>query len=306
MADRFTAEQRAAIERRGGSILVGAAAGSGKTTVLAERIVSLLADEQSGVDASRLLVLTFSNAAAVEMRQRIKSRLAQRIAADNTNRHLKHQQRALRRARIGTVHSFCAALLREHFSVLDIPPDFSMGDESFAYSFKRRALEEAAEFCYREHPAAMRQLAAAFGRARSDAEALEAVSALYRFQQNLAFPARWQQQVMQELSAELPPQQTAWGRAALLQAQELLAEARAIAVQQLELLHEDEALTRSAEHVLLSDSDTVLALSAKVEAGDWDGAARMLQNVSWARLSWRGGDAALKEEIKALREMLKG
>ena len=108
---------------------------------------------------------------------------------------------------------------------------------------------------------------------------------------------------MQELSAELPPQQTAWGRAALLQAQELLAEARAIAVQQLELLHEDEALTRSAEHVLLSDSDTVLALSAKVEAGDWDGAARMLQNVSWARLSWRGGDAALKEEIKALSDV---
>ncbi|MBQ9959998.1 MAG: UvrD-helicase domain-containing protein, partial [Oscillospiraceae bacterium] len=101
-------------------------------------------------------------------------------------------------------------------------------------------------------------------------------------------------------------QQTAWGRAALLQAQELLAEARAIAVQQLELLHEDEALTRSAEHVLLSDSDTVLSLSAKVNAGDWDGAAHMLQNVSWARLSWRGGDAALKEEIKALREMLKG
>ena len=96
MADRFTAEQRAAIERRGGSILVGAAAGSGKTTVLAERIVSLLADEQSGVDASRLLVLTFSNAAAAEMRQRIKSRLAQRIAAETAGNKLIHQKHQLK------------------------------------------------------------------------------------------------------------------------------------------------------------------------------------------------------------------
>ena len=305
MADRFTAEQRAAIDRRGGTILVGAAAGSGKTTVLAERIVSLLADEASGVDASRLLVLTFSNAAAAEMRQRIKTRLAERISENSANAHLRHQQRALRRARIGTVHSFCAALLREHFSVLDIPPDFSMGDESFAYSVKRRALEETAELCYREHPDAMRQLAAAFGRSRSDREALDAVSAMYQFQQNLAFPARWQQQVLAELRGEVAPQDTLWAKTALRRAAALLQEARIIAVQQLEVLHEDADLTRMAEKALLADFDTVTALEAKVAAADWDGAAAALQNLSFPRLSWRGGNVAVREEVKALRDMLK-
>ena len=93
MSVKYTQEQKDAIYGRGGSILVGAAAGSGKTTVLSERIVSMLADEKEPLDASRILVLTFSRAAASDMKQKIKKKLNEAVIADPRNTYLKKQQK---------------------------------------------------------------------------------------------------------------------------------------------------------------------------------------------------------------------
>ena len=183
MAERsFTDEQRQAIKLRGGSILVGAAAGSGKTTVLSERIVRMLEDESLKLDASRILVLTFSNAAAAEMRQRIKKYLNGRLKKEPGNRYLKEQQRRMRRARISTVHSFCAQLIRDYFANLDLPLDFAIADDSYAVSLQRRAIEQTMEECYAEMPEEMASFISDFGRARSDKEAAEMVQALYEFE----------------------------------------------------------------------------------------------------------------------------
>ncbi|MDO5139399.1 MAG: UvrD-helicase domain-containing protein, partial [Oscillospiraceae bacterium] len=140
MGVKYTQEQKDAIYGRGGSILVGAAAGSGKTTVLSERIVSMLADEKEPLDASRILVLTFSRAAASDMKQKIKKKLNEAVIADPRNIYLKKQQKLLKRARISTVHSFCAQILREYFSTLGIAPDFSIAEDGFTESIKQRAL----------------------------------------------------------------------------------------------------------------------------------------------------------------------
>ena len=126
MEVKYTQEQKSAIYSRGGSILVGAAAGSGKTTVLSERIVSMLADQSVPLDASRILVLTFSKAAASDMKQKIKKKLNEAVVKEPGNLYLRKQQKLLKRARISTVHSFCAQVLREYFSTLGIAPDFSI------------------------------------------------------------------------------------------------------------------------------------------------------------------------------------
>ena len=225
MEVKYTQEQKSAIYSRGGSILVGAAAGSGKTTVLSERIVSMLADQSVPLDASRILVLTFSKAAASDMKQKIKKKLNEAVVKEPGNLYLRKQQKLLKRARISTVHSFCAQVLREYFSTLGIAPDFSIAEDGFTESIKQRAMERAMEQSYEMFPERMKDLVNNFGRARSDREASEAVLNLYEFEQTLAWPDKWERMVLGEIESGVVPQETGWGKEAQRQASELLDEA---------------------------------------------------------------------------------
>ena len=234
----YTQEQRSAIYSRGGSILVGAAAGSGKTTVLSERIVSMLADQSTQLDASRILVLTFSNAAASDMKQKIKKKLNEAVIKEPGNLHLRKQQKLLKRARISTIHSFCAQILREYFSTLGIAPDFSIAEDGFTESIKQRALEKAMEQSYELFPERMKELVNNFGRARSDREASEAILNLYEFEQTLAWPDRWESMVLNEIESSIAVQDTGWGKEAKKQALELMGEALRISESNLKIASE--------------------------------------------------------------------
>lgn len=123
---KWTPAQRAAIDDRGGALLVSAAAGSGKTAVLTERAVRLITDPEHPVDADRLLIVTFTNAAAAELRARIGQALLRRSQAEPGNTALRRQRMLLQRAPICTIDAFCLDLLHKHFQALDIPPDFTL------------------------------------------------------------------------------------------------------------------------------------------------------------------------------------
>lgn len=125
---KWTPAQRAAIDDRGGALLVSAAAGSGKTAVLTERAVRLITDPEHPVDADRLLIVTFTNAAAAELRARIGQALLRRSQAEPGNTALRRQRMLLQRAPICTIDAFCLDLLHKHFQALDIPPDFTPAD----------------------------------------------------------------------------------------------------------------------------------------------------------------------------------
>ena len=183
---KWTPAQQAAIEDRGGALLLSAAAGSGKTAVLTERAVGLILDEQHPVEADRLLIVTFTNAAAAELRARIGNRLAEEVKKDPGNTRLRRQRMLLQRASICTVDAFCMDLLHKHFAQLDIPAEFQPADPGQAQELWDAAMAETMEemvsvpaFC---------DFADLYGRGRSDAAACEAIGQLYLFLQVLPDP----------------------------------------------------------------------------------------------------------------------
>ena len=142
---KWTTEQRQCIDAHEGTLLVSAAAGSGKTAVLIERILARLTDPVNPIDVDRLLVVTFTKAAAAEMKQRLSAALSARIAACPEDIRLQRQQAMLANAHISTVHSFCTALLREHFQQLDISPQFRVPETAQSTLLREEALSAALE-----------------------------------------------------------------------------------------------------------------------------------------------------------------
>ena len=141
----WTEQQQNAISARGSSVIVSAAAGSGKTAVLTERLVQLMADPESGVRADRIVVVTFTNDAASELKKRLDMKLRALISEDPSNAHLLRQQTLLQSAKISTINSFCFDLIRDNISDQGITTGFGVLDESDNTVLKARAMDELLE-----------------------------------------------------------------------------------------------------------------------------------------------------------------
>ena len=142
---RLTEQQQQAISCRNKQLIVSAAAGSGKTAVLAKRVLALICDSDTPCNVDRLLIMTFTKAAAAEMRGRIADELGALLALQPGDRNLRRQLALLPQARIQTVHSFCQSLLRQHFHLCDVSPDFRQGDEVEFTRLKQLAMEQLLE-----------------------------------------------------------------------------------------------------------------------------------------------------------------
>jgi ATP-dependent exoDNAse (exonuclease V) beta subunit (contains helicase and exonuclease domains) len=189
-ANRWTPAQKRALETRGRHLLVSAAAGSGKTTVLVERIVRRVIEEGGHID--RLLVVTFTEAAAAQMRERIVHALEDRLAQNPKDAHLSRQLLLLPRASISTLHSFCLQLVRQHFYVLGIAPDVRVMDEHEAHLTRLEALAEVLEEKYNAMAPedAFARLVAAYG-GRGDEALQRLVLALHDYARSLPDPEGW-------------------------------------------------------------------------------------------------------------------
>ena len=197
---KWTAAQRAAIDDRGGALLVSAAAGSGKTAVLTERAVQLITDPEQPVDADKLLIVTFTNAAAAELRARIGQALLRRSQQQPHNTGLRRQRMLLQRAPICTIDAFCLDLLHKHFQALDIPPDFAPADPGSVEVLRAAALAETLEnACQSPDFCAFADL---YGKGRTDKPAGDTILHVYDFLRALPdydrrldeYLAPWQQE----------------------------------------------------------------------------------------------------------------
>ena len=148
MGNVWTKEQQQVIDLRGCNMLVSAAAGSGKTAVLVERIISRIMDEKEPVDIDRLLVVTFTNAAAAEMRERILAALEEKLEQYPENMHLQRQVTLVHHAQITTIHSFCLEVIRNYFHTISLDPGVRIGDEGDLKLLRHDVMEQLLESEY--------------------------------------------------------------------------------------------------------------------------------------------------------------
>lgn len=148
MAEKLTVQQQMAVDNRGGKLLVSAAAGSGKTKVLVDRLLSYIMDSDSPANVDDFLIITFTKAAATELRGKIAAKLAERLAENPENRHLQTQLQRLYLAKISTVHSFCSDILREYAYRLDIAADFRIAEDKECQEIQLRVLDNLLDSVY--------------------------------------------------------------------------------------------------------------------------------------------------------------
>ncbi len=225
MADfKATVSQAQAIGTRGSAVLVSAGAGSGKTRVLTERLMGYICDKNAPADVDSFLIITYTRAAAAELRGRIMEELAKRLAADPGNKRLRRQNALCQRAQIGTIHSFCAALLRENCQRLGLAPDFRIADEERAEAMRFTALERVLEKRYDniDEDPAFRALADTVGEGRDDRKLVELVLSLHSRMQCHPRPERWAKEQTQQLESQADDiSQTPWGAEIMAQNREI-------------------------------------------------------------------------------------
>mgnify|MGYP005764891497 FL=1 len=217
MAFSLTEEQQAAVDNRGGGLLVSAAAGSGKTRVLVER---LLARVEEGADVDRFLVITYTKAAAAELRGRIVEEISDRLALRPADGHLRRQATLVYKAGISTIHAFCAQLLRECGHLLDLDPDFRLCDEGEAGVLMLRALNDVLNKRYEAMDSDFAQLVDTMSAGRDDARLVQIVLDIRGRVQAHPNPAAWlaQQERTFALEGISDPVQTPWGELLLTDA----------------------------------------------------------------------------------------
>lgn len=202
MAVKWTDKQQKVIECRNRNLLVSAAAGSGKTAVLVERIIRMISVGDTPLDIDQLLVMTFTNAAAAEMRERIGAAVEMKLKEQPDNEHLWLQAALIPQAQITTIDSFCLNVIRNHFNSLDIDPAFRIGDEGELSLLKGDVLGEMLEACYEEGRAEFAGFVEHFGRGKSDKGIEDAILQAWQFSQSHPWPDKWLLDCRMELDEE--------------------------------------------------------------------------------------------------------
>ena len=187
---QWTKDQETAIHNRGGALLVSAAAGSGKTAVLVERVLTRLTDPDDPVDIDRLLLVTFTNAAAAEMRERIGRALGEAVAKNPRDTRLRRQLFLVHRAKITTVHALCLSLAREQAAALGIAPDFRLMDENEGKILRAEVIEEVLDAAYERGDEGFFALCDLLTAGRDDKKLGEVILSTYEKDTGASRPAR--------------------------------------------------------------------------------------------------------------------
>ncbi len=303
---RWTESQQDAISARKGTVLVAAAAGSGKTAVLVQRAIERLTDPESPTSADRMLIVTFTKAAAAEMRARLEKRLHDMLRETPGDPHLRRQSILLSQAHIGTVDSFCAEMVREFFHLLDISPDFKIVSDKQEEELVNSALNEVLQEAF--EAGTVGRLADAFAGERDDRRLMEMVLTLYRFMQSHPFPERW---LSEKVAMYFPEKEQSgpspWERVILEYAQEGINHCVGLLARALEECREDLAVEGAYAPALEKDRQAFVTMGELASAGDWDGLCQAVAGFSPARRgALRGYDGdPLKQRLEAFREEAK-
>lgn len=196
---KWTPQQEQVISLRNRNLLVSAAAGSGKTAVLVERIIQMITDEEHPIDIDQLLVMTFTNAAAAQMRERIDWAIHKKLEEQPDQEHLQKQATLVHHAQITTIDSFCLGLIRDHFNALDIDPGFRIGDQGELLMMRGEVLERMLETHYEEGDQRFLQFIDTYALGKADGGIEDYIMQVYTFSQSNPWPVTWMEHCKTEL-----------------------------------------------------------------------------------------------------------
>lgn len=188
---RWTKEQEQVIQLRNRNILVSAAAGSGKTAVLVERIIQMVTDDKNPIDIDRLLIVTFTNAAAAEMRERIGLAIEKKLMEFPEDQHLQKQMTLIHSAQITTTHSFCLNVIRNNFNIIDLDPTFRIGDDAELTLMQSDVIAAILEEEYEKGEENFLRFVESYSNSKSDEPLEGLILQLYRFSMSYPWPREW-------------------------------------------------------------------------------------------------------------------
>lgn len=304
---KWTKEQEQAIYEKNTNILVAAAAGSGKTAVLVERIINKIINEN--IDIDKLLVVTFTNAAASEMRERVLNAIYEKLENDSENQNLQRQITLLNKASICTIDSFCLDVVRNHFYKLDnVSPNFRIGDTTEIELLKQEIIEEIFEKKYEEEDKDFNTLINTYTSYRDDTPLKEIILKIYNYIQSNPFPEKWLNEKIEMFNLEGKKEEysdfsnTVWGEELLKEVEEELID-DITALQDIEdSLSFDPELNKFWQ-TIRSDIDMLQTLKNNLD--NWDRAYEISKNINFVTWPRKKIESSIKEEAKIIRDDVK-
>ena len=310
MGVQWTKEQQEVIRLRDRNILVSAAAGSGKTAVLVERILSKITDNTHPADIDRLLIMTFTRAAAGEMKERISAVIEKALGEDPDNEHLQRQTTLLHTAQITTIDGFCAYIIRNYFHLIGLDPGYRTADEGELKLLRGDVVKALLEEHYAQKDEKFQKFVECFATGKSDENLGDLIQKLYEMAMSNPFPEEWLQKCLGDYRIESLEElrETEWMK--------MLWDAVGDELQEAELLiREARNVCAEAdgpylyEEALNSDLILVRDLQELAEKRDYNGTVKVLVKPAFARLSTKKAldvEEQKKQRVKELRDEEKG
>lgn len=309
MAVNWTSKQQEVIDSRNRNLLVSAAAGSGKTAVLVERIIQMISEGDRPLDIDQLLVMTFTNAAAAEMRERIGAAVEQKLKERPEDEHLWLQAALIPQAQITTIDSFCLNIIRSHYNSLDIDPAFRMGDEGELSLLRGDCMGEMLENCYDEADAEFARFVEHFGRGKSDRGIEDVILQAWQFSQSHPWPGEWLASCQKELEEEsiLEMEESPWMVFLMEDVARQMEELSGQLGEALQVCLEENG-PLAYEPMLISDRGKIEAIGRAAATGSFEALYNSLQNMSFGRLASirsKDIDGDKKAFVSACRDRVK-
>lgn len=307
MSLKWTTDQQKAIDARKGTLLVSAAAGSGKTAVLVERVIQRICDAENPCGVENLLIVTFTNAAAAQMKDKISAAIGKKIAQNPSDKRLRRQQMMLPCASICTIDSFCIGLVRENFHALGIAPDFDLLDEGKLSILRSKAVETVVEELYKNPTENFLKLCDLISDTKDDRKLIDAILKLYSLSQAYPFPEIWLKSLAAEFNSPSPAEESSWGRIIINHAIQLVCSCISDAEYCIRILATEPELEAKYRPTFENDKIIFDELLDTLSECSWDEAIEACGGVVFSRMATapKGYESAVKDMCKTVRDSYK-
>ena len=307
MSNQWTPDQRKVIDLRNRNLLVSAAAGSGKTAVLIERILNLISDPVRPVDIDELLVVTFTRAAAGEMRERLNTAIEKKLSEGEEEEHLTRQLTLIQSAQITTIDSFCSYILKSYFHVIGLDPNYRVMDEGEGKLLKTQVVQELLESYFEEATPEFQEFVECLATGKNDQILEDSILRLYEFAMSYPYPEKWLEECLSVYSARTMEEfeNAGWLQGWLNSTRELIGDLEELLEKALSICKENGG-PYLYEPAILSDLENLEKCKGAKGYREFYQAFQSMDK--WARLSTKKDetiDENKKKQVKALRDQVK-